>query len=93
MHTSGPWKTFRHAGTQSGPFWGIWANKDDRIAVVDAAGPIDECNARLIAAAPDLLAACKGLLDHALAEHQFAGERLIESARTAIAKAEGGSKG
>ena len=50
-------------------------------------------NARLISAAPDLLAACKGLLNHALAEHQFAGERLIESVRAAIAKAEGESEG
>jgi hypothetical protein len=44
-------------------------------------------NARLIAAAPDLLAALKGLL--AIEADSMDGEERIEAARSAIAKADG----
>jgi hypothetical protein len=53
-------------------------------------------NALLIAAAPDLLAACKVLADHASEVYpHFESERGqadIAAARSAILKAEGGSK-
>jgi hypothetical protein len=52
-----------------------------------------EANARLIAAAPDLLAALKRSLDW-LASYQGAGaDRVWEQAKAAIAKAEGATHG
>ncbi len=47
-----------------------------------------EANARLIAAAPDLLTACQGLLMCSL-PHDISGQRFIDNARAAIARATG----
>lgn len=68
-----------------------------RIAAVQDYGigslpEVDEANARLIAASPDLLAACKGLLDCCeLNLDEMEPETLLRiiEARVAIAKAEG----
>jgi hypothetical protein len=47
-------------------------------------------DASLIAAAPDLLAACKAMLD--LVERHYPDDKRIDSAHAAILKAEGGAK-
>jgi hypothetical protein len=83
-HTPGPWK-YGHAG------FGFWVGPDwdqphvcivgDRSRETDA--PNRE-NAALIAAAPDLLAACRLLLSSA---HDY--QTGIADAEAAIAKAEG----
>lgn len=49
----------------------------------------DEANARLIAAAPDMLAALKGLFAHTRICALRIDQNPIEDARAAIAKAEG----
>lgn len=63
MHTPGPWKT--HAGA-SGQVHVMFGDDGKYIGKVDAY-PVrttteDEANARLIASAPELLAACKQAL-------------------------------
>ncbi len=56
--TPGPWIASQYLDTDE---WGI-LNKDNYI-VVGLSSRITEANARLIAAAPDLLAACTDALD------------------------------
>ena len=51
-HTPGPWEAKRGEDPQ----WNVWAEKQ---AVACTAHGNDEANARLIAAAPDLLATCE----------------------------------
>lgn len=77
-HTPGPWT--------AGPASSIVGQAVMAGIVMVAAVPSGEANAALIAAAPDLLAACKALLSHpAMKASPFA----ILDARDAIAKAEG----
>ena len=84
QHTPGPWTTANNAiYGSSGLIKPLVAFLDDRFADDEAAN-----NARLIAAAPDLLIALEACL-HRLDEHddQSAPECLM--ARAAIAKATG----
>lgn len=84
-HTPGPW--FTEALSTIG-----------HCAIVDADGftianpsPMGQANARLIAAAPDLLAALQSALDQ-LSALSFADDRIVyarERARAAIARATG----
>jgi len=84
-HTPGPW-TFVHEGGIDGGYF-IDAKED---VVVLPRGRLTEADARLIAAAPDLLAALKLLV--AFGEGSFAqAVGAWEQARAAIAKAEGAS--
>lgn len=96
-HTPGPWTFEVHDGAKSSAMYA----KDDRICEPVCVIPHDDiteegyevvlANARLIAAAPDLLAACKALLpagwDDGVMDH-IPGIKLT---RLAIAKAEGRS--
>lgn len=61
-------------------------------AIVCNPSPMGEANARLIAAAPDLLAALEELLPIAARSIQGTtdGEPILQAARAAIAKATGG---
>ena len=62
-HTPGPWNISNSASPAHSPQFGIYAEGErNNLAIVynDNA----EANARLIAAAPDLLAALKDLLDY-----------------------------
>lgn len=81
--TPGPWIARQVNGHGRG--WSVgpaWIGENTWL-------PEAEANARLIAAAPDLLAACADLLQHAsLTEHMSAAS--VERARAAIAKATGG---
>lgn len=94
-HTPGPWKAAHNA-----PFrWAIHGPRNEWIAQTDAAfddgssGSPDACeaNARLIAAAPDLLAVCRAVVAGTNAKNGFVGvgSDIYMAARAAIAKAEG----
>ena len=100
-HTPGPWEMGRHATPESCPQFGVYAeNGNGRdLAHVVSAGTTrhaeTEANARLIAAAPDLLEALQKLTD-VLADvysSEAQAKRALcsasKTARTAIAKAEG----
>ena len=85
-HTPGPW--IWSAGLS------IWRESDSQIvssvACDSVFNPTEEevSNARLISAAPDLLAALESLLDDADV-CEVAGDDAIRQARSAIAKASG----
>lgn len=90
-HTPGPWRIERVATLKSE--WSIDDEYGEPIAITMPRLDEDQedANARLIAAAPDLLAALEMLADHA--PSVFAGFRpadAYEQARAAIAKAKGG---
>lgn len=83
-HTTGPWK----ATTSDGGYWWIERAEGHRAIGCLISWPESEANARLIAAAPDLLFALGALLDL----HEGGGETTSPTcaiARAAIAKAEG----
>lgn len=86
MHTPGPWEP---VDTKTGGFH-VYADSSTHVA-----SWMSLDNARLIAAAPDLLAACKDvveLLEGIDPDHvQGSGPRKMEYAKKAIAKAEGRS--
>lgn len=90
-HTPGPWhigvRTF-HAGRD------VYGPKGEPVAVADdaiTATPEAEANARLIAAAPELLAALRHLLEDAVALNMGESDRsgVLAEARAAIDKATG----
>jgi hypothetical protein len=105
-HTPGPWRDDLYGqifgGTNPPPHMGRAYRGARRICEItpnNYAGryyqldATDKCNARLIVAAPDLLAACKLALKHgftAQRSDQLMNE-LLSSARAAVAKAEGNS--
>lgn len=95
-HTPGPWKVAAHSGQHrsfiSSNDESVLPIKNDGIYIAHVLGPDNKANARLIAAAPDLLTALKALLPFT----QFAGEmdttareRAKQDASAAVAKAEG----
>jgi len=103
-HTPGPWNIVGREGHAAfGERWVVFQgdeynHKSQRIAVVSLGGlpagdqELSTANARLIAAAPDLLAACEDALitlqavKHFLHDHELDS---IEYLKLAIAKAEG----
>ena len=75
-HTPGPWIAY-----------GTWVSTSDGPLIADCDTDV---NADLIAAAPDLLAACEGLVDWIDPNEAMDGlNREIDDARAAIAKAKG----
>lgn len=88
-HTPGPYN-IGIPGGPAGPFWTV-LNQQGTIVALQVT---TEANARLIAAAPDLLAACYAALvplEHAIDGQAMEGEleRAASDIRAAIAKAEG----
>ena len=82
-HTSGPWLIQKRKSSGINVYGGH--NAAERIAIVDGwISEEEEANARLIAAAPDLLAALKGVVRLSDRKHEA-----WDRARAAIAKAEG----
>ena len=87
-HTPGPW---------------YWADNVPEApptycAIVDSAGftiadpsPMSEADARLIAAAPELLAALRWALDQIEDDLDFDHQAALEAAKAAISKATGGA--
>ena len=96
QHTPGPWYAAREATT--GRITRVRASHSggrDEVCIADAAQGAGafarlEANARLIAAAPELLEACQTLATLLDTDDWFATGRLaVEQARAAIAKATG----
>ena len=94
-HTPGPWTAIEQWTREPGEvreWWEVHAFAPNGIGSEHIAHIPDEGNARLIAAAPDLLAACKA----SLRLHSFRHEpeemfAVAELERAAIAKAKGES--
>lgn len=89
QHTPGPW----YIGMRPGPM--IYGDAPRGAQVADMSGPLipadeNSANARLIAAAPDLLAALREIADLPGYVRGSALEMAVQTARAAIAKAEGG---
>ena len=83
-HTPGPWhvESICHQ-------WDVWSGIEIELGGRGETLIVEcdkEADARLIAAAPDLLAACEALMDL----HDGRSVRAIVMARAAIAKARGG---
>ena len=91
-HTPGPWEVFEsHTGIYI-------LDSAEQAAVCRLEWCLEaEANARLIAAAPDLLAALKGIFEHCAMIHRAWGDgsnhkeadAAIAAGKAAIAKAEG----
>jgi len=90
MHTEGPWKLVRHNNHEAMISFACVLIGDD--VVVIGSMKQDERNARLIAAAPELLEALSSLLARAETELADAADVWeVQNARAAIAKATGES--
>jgi hypothetical protein len=92
-HTPGPWETGEKRGVWAGPVIGT-AGLNKGVAFVVSQtfqGEETAANARLISAAPDLLAACEELLIY-LGDWDDMDNDTCAAARKAIAKAKGESK-
>ena len=101
-HTPGPWR-FGEAKngytTIGGGNWGEFATVVTRMEGRDHDDPTGVANARLIVAAPDLLAAVEALFQHCSMIHNVWGDgcnqkeanAAIDAGRAAIAKATGGA--
>ena len=96
-HTPGPWRADLNHYDQE---WRVYADSEMSPIVnslFKPKGTIGEANARLIAAAPDLLAALEGLFRECAMMHRYWGEgdntkaadEAERFAREAIAKAKG----
>lgn len=87
-HTPGPWKVEYSEGDE----WEVLAGANLPIAYISGwAGRSTEVNARLIAAAPDLLAALAGIIEigkRDLTNPKY--DAYFEEARAALKKARGG---
>lgn len=94
-HTPGPWSGpyyDNHPGDRG--WWvhnGLEGQDEYAVAVTFTGNPNQEADARLIAAAPDLLEACKLLMEYSGIIEERDGNWATEKARAAIAKAEGES--
>lgn len=87
-HTPGPWACFNRDGDRTFKRWGVQGANGRRVCWVENARPQSEANARLIAAAPSLLEACKRVRDGLDAgEHPGPFASILDAA---IARAEGG---
>ncbi len=104
MHSPGPWEYYeRLSASENHKGWSIAAIKANGRRVIvgevypqyeEEGGPPGknaEDNARLIAAAPELLAACKEAFEHLMDDLQDYGTEdarpIVEQLRAAIAKA------
>jgi len=87
-HTPGPWET---EYVSEADVWGIWQEKPPENETGSIARAYDESNARLIAAAPELLEALKYWLPVIEAQEGKSDEKdqWVDCVRFAIAKAEG----
>ena len=104
-HTPGPWEVGYDDGSGEEHITG--PDDNERIAAIrwgcsccqdtSPLTPKEQANARLIAAAPDLLAALKGLFENCAMIHRHWGDNdnqreasaAVDAARAAIAKAKG----
>lgn len=107
-HTPGPWTVAADPDSENDVYYAVFAEdgisdarfEDDFIAVTNLNHANNEANARLIAAAPDLLAVLKAFSDYVHQEQSATDGAVTYSttvinhwdflARAAIAKATGG---
>ncbi len=82
-HTPGPW----YFDTDERSICRGEENGRVRVCQIDDISREDNANARLIAAAPDLLEALRDMVS----DHECLSEATLKFARTAIAKATGGA--
>ncbi len=87
-HTPGPWESQATAGYETHGQRAVYAEENGKDIAIVYDG---EANARLIAAAPELLEACKALVgsDHDGKSFTSRAALATRLARAAIAKAEG----
>jgi hypothetical protein len=89
QHTPGPWAISEQNDSDKSWKAEVYSTISDegvaRVGYFDTIRSEDLANARLIAAAPDLLAALESLLPYANGSESFAAE--VAAARAAIAKA------
>lgn len=87
-HTPGPWRTDQNHDVTIIEIWSATERKIGEIYEDDYAvlGPEDWANARLIAAAPEMLEALKAVIKE---YREGYGLNCVEQVRAAIAKAEG----
>ena len=92
-HTPGPWYVKRQEDLDPSGNGYVWAVKgkpeSDKHYVQNPAYANSEANARLIAAAPDLLAALQEWTSMAVNSGLEGCDEILEQAEAAIAKAEG----
>lgn len=86
MHTPGPWTIERHVEHEA--LHTIWSDRTLLVARTCFA-PNSAANALLIAAAPDLLDACRAALDWSGLDGDHISEPVRGQLLAAIAKAEG----
>lgn len=86
-HTPGPWTAIQVEGGE----WTIWREGTNHFVTETTGTMATEANARLIAAAPDLLEALEALVDPCDCYGRERGDHsvLCNRARDAIAKARG----
>ena len=98
MHTAAPWHYVEEHGPPFGPPWPgkyLIYGEDDEIVVAQTWNPEDEAqtqeqaNARLMAAAPDLLRVCEALLVWERDGTPSGMNDALDLAHDAIAKAKG----
>ena len=90
MHTPGPWDYSDQTGSRKHCYLGqVWDSEGESLAVLDSTTDpaVATANARLIAAAPDLLAACEDAI-RLLDEHRMRG-LTYDTLDEAIKKAKG----
>jgi hypothetical protein len=87
-HTPGPWRIARYNHEDEEARLEMDCNHPDGWRWSGWIGVRTEANARLIAAAPDMLDALKGLLDFIEIEQLRMDADALQIARAAIAKAE-----
>jgi hypothetical protein len=87
-HTPGPWVFYRQSSCDRGDSYGVKAPAPHYCVIPPL--NIDPADARLIAAAPELLAALRAMLACCYdIEKDIETEDAVEAARAAIAKATG----
>ena len=86
MHTKGPWNISKHGTPDHTPQYGIYTDNNDFCIVK---GQDAEANARLIAAAPDLLEALEAVYPFAeiYTRGTTDGQPILDMAQKAIRKA------
>ena len=98
QHTPGPWRVERQNPSPTTGEWMIAGTKPGYLAEVRDCGSMDvQANARLIAAAPDLLAALQALVAELDgpgkpdSSDSYAPEHFVTAAKAAIAKSTNGA--
>jgi hypothetical protein len=84
-HTEGPWRVIHHGGDS----YGVQMGRIGGFMLDAHSNP--EANARLMAAAPDMLRACRHALDWLASYPGGGASKAYDHVRAALAKAEGKS--